>query len=149
MQNKVVKPERTHWRDLRLNDLHREWGWDCPMVDIDFLVLEYTHCRTVAIVEYKHEKWQVADPTHSASFVTITNLANIAKLPFFLVRYSDDMAIWVVRPLNNYALQHVPSQQVMTQAQYVALLYKLRDQELPAEIAQRLPNKFFPLIDED
>ena len=34
-----VRPERTGWRDEKLSQRHRMWGWDCPAVDIDFLLL--------------------------------------------------------------------------------------------------------------
>jgi len=47
-----VRPERTGWRDLELSKRHRQWGWDCPGIDLDFLFLEYDRGKAVAIVEY-------------------------------------------------------------------------------------------------
>jgi len=38
---------------IQLSDRHRQWGDDCPMVDLDFLMCEYNHGVPVAIVDYK------------------------------------------------------------------------------------------------
>ena len=50
-----VRAERTGWRDEELSQEHRKWGFDCPTVDIDFLMLEYDTGRASALVEYKNE----------------------------------------------------------------------------------------------
>lgn len=39
--------ERTGWRDERLSRRHREWGFDCPMVDCDFIAVEFDHKEPV------------------------------------------------------------------------------------------------------
>jgi len=33
---------------IQLSDRHRQWGDDCPMVDLDFLMCEYNHGVPVA-----------------------------------------------------------------------------------------------------
>ena len=48
-----VKQERTNWRDEALSQRHRQWGWNCPGLDLDFVFLEYDKGRAVAVVEYK------------------------------------------------------------------------------------------------
>ena len=47
-----VRQERTGWRDEALSKRHRDWGWDCPAIDIDFLMIEYDKGKSVALVEY-------------------------------------------------------------------------------------------------
>jgi hypothetical protein len=48
-----VRRERTEWRDLELSKRHREWGLNCPAVDIDFLMVEYYYGKPVALIDYK------------------------------------------------------------------------------------------------
>ena len=49
----TVKKERNGWRDEAISLRHRLWGWDCPCVDIDFLLIEFDKSLPVALVEYK------------------------------------------------------------------------------------------------
>ena len=53
---KDVAPERTGWRDEKISLRHRMWGFDCPAVDVDFVMVEFDRARVVAIVEYKNPK---------------------------------------------------------------------------------------------
>jgi hypothetical protein len=36
-----IPPERNGWRDLEMSLRHKLWGFHCPAVDIDFLMVEY------------------------------------------------------------------------------------------------------------
>jgi len=86
-----VRQERTGWRDQELSLRHRMWGWDCPMVDLDFLGLEYDTKKPACLVEYKHE---CAKPGHKkeASYQALIELGNgyRAGIPVFAVRYASD-----------------------------------------------------------
>lgn len=48
MMMKAVAEERNGWRDERISKRHRQWGRDCPAVDIDFLMLEYDRDREMS-----------------------------------------------------------------------------------------------------
>lgn len=126
-----VRNERTGWRDdLRLNERHRQWGWDCPAVDIDKLFIEYDNGNPIAIVEYKHENARQAS-TKDASIHAIIELGNRAQLPVFGVRYANDFAWFRVVPLNETAKLFQSNRQEMTEHEYVALLYRLRNRTMP------------------
>lgn len=120
-----VKPERTGWRDEALSQRHRTWGWNCPAVDIDFLMVEYDCGKASALVEYKHERAAPQYASHP-SYRTLVDLGDRARLPIFACRYSDDFTSWRVTPLNDLAKSFCPERRDMTEAQWVALLYKTR-----------------------
>lgn len=130
-----VKQERTGWRDLALNDLHRRWGWNCPMVDIDFLALEYDNGKAAALVEYKHEFAQTQYSSHP-SYAAMIDLGNRAGIPVLAVRYAEDFSWWRVVPLNDEARKHLPVRAELSTRQYVELLYKIRGREMPPGIPE-------------
>jgi len=128
-----VKPERSHWRDLSLNDLHRKWGWNCPATDIDFI--EYDDGRAVAVFEYKHESAAPAYPS-AANVRALVDLCTRAGVPVFGVRYANDKTWWRVKPLNRFAAKWVPAEPaVMSQREFVTLLYKIRGRSLPTGLS--------------
>ena len=45
--------ERSGWRDADMSRRHRRYGFDCPGVDLDFVVVEYHLALPVAIMDYK------------------------------------------------------------------------------------------------
>ena len=120
-----VRKERSGWRDAALSERHRQWGWDCPAVDIDFLMVEYDRGKASAIVEYKNEH---AAPQYSShpSYRALIDLGNRAHLPVFACRYSSDFLNWCVTPLNNFAFKFCPKQTTMTESEWVTLLYQTR-----------------------
>ena len=86
--------ERHNKRDEILSAKHRRWGYDVPAVDIDFLLVEYDRAKVQALIEYRHANGQVRQDT---SIKAITDLADRAGVPFFIVRYyyaDDDGSIW-------------------------------------------------------
>ena len=85
----VTSTERTGWRDERISLRHRQWGDDCPAMDLDFLMLEYDRGKAVAVVEYKHERAAPLRTGHP-SLRALTDLGDRAGLPVFVTRYSDD-----------------------------------------------------------
>lgn len=132
-----TRNERTGWRDLGLSARHREWGWDCPAIDIDFL--EYDRGKAVALIEYKHEKARQQKPSHP-SFRALVDLADRASLPCFAVRYAVDFSWFVVVPLNGIAKDELSERVKMTEDQYVHFLYRLRGRIFPEHVKDNLRN---------
>mgnify|MGYP007070314014 CR=1 FL=1 len=134
-EEREVKQERSGWRDLAMSARHRLWGWDCPATDIDFL--EYNYGWPVAITEYKHERAYIPDKIASPLKAQI-NLGNQAQIPVFLVTHADDFSWFDVRPMNDHAKKHLSESCVMTETDWVSLLYKIRGMEVPDSVLERL-----------
>lgn len=128
-----VRRERTGWRDMRLSQRHRDWGWDCPAVDLDFLFLEYDKGKAVAIVEYKHERAEPQKASHP-TYQAMIDLGNRAGIPVFAVRYADDFSWWRVTPLNQVAKEKLPERVEWTEWDWIKFLYHLRGYEPPEEL---------------
>jgi hypothetical protein len=120
-----VRKERTGWRDQGISEEHRKWGWDCPAIDIDFLVVEYDKAEPVALVEYKSEKAFVQNILHS-SYVALSRLGTRAGIPFFVVTYSSGFSMWMVVPVNEIAKAILTNKEIFTKQEYKEFLYKLR-----------------------
>ena len=100
-----VRPERTGWRDERISARHREWGFNCPAVDLDFLVVEYNLGLPVALVEYKHVSARMPSYDH-ATYRALRDLSDnylSGALPFLLVFYEADPWTFRVYPQNEVA----------------------------------------------
>lgn len=139
-----VRAERTNWRDEKLSRRHREWGWDCPAVDIDLLMVEYDRGRAAAIVEYKneHAKKQTMKKM-SANYKALIDLGNRADVPVFTCRYSDDLTQYRVTPLNKAALffarnqgffTETQKQAIMSEETWVTFLYAIRGRAVPQKV---------------
>ncbi len=129
---KKVREERSRWRDHRISERHRTWGYDCPALDLDFVMLEYDTGKAAALVEYKHED---AAPIRGAhpSLRAICDLANRASVPAFVVRYADDFTWWYVIPLNDLARSLQAEEVFLSEEQWVALLHRCRGREMPPD----------------
>lgn len=125
-----VAKERSGWRDARLSQRHRQWGFHLPAVDLDFPLVEYTTSLPKAIVEYKHE-YAAQVPPDSASLQALSVLGDWAGLPAFVVRYGDDLSWYRVRALNERGREMVPRAETMTEAEYVEFLHRLRRLPVP------------------
>lgn len=132
-----VKKERTGWRDESLSQRHRLWGWDCPALDIDFLVIEYDKAEPKAIVEYKNEHAAPQYATHP-SYRALKKLADCAKIPLIACRYSDDLSKFKVTALNESALNYIPKRRLLSEIEWVTLLYSIRGKNVPQEIISKL-----------
>ena len=129
-----VKSERSGWRDLRLSERHRKWGWNCPAVDLDFLFLEYDKGQPVAIIEYKHENAQIQYGSHP-TYQALINLGTRADVPVFGVRYKDDFSEWIVVALNDIARKALPDlRRIMTEREWITFLYVLRGYSPPEQL---------------
>lgn len=138
INNRPVKAEYTGWRDQELSARHRTvWGFDMPMVDIDFLVAEYDKSIPVALVEYK---WETRTPRLSgASCKTLRELADRARIPFFVVGYKGDFTEWYVYAGNKLALKALEiTYREWTEEQYVTFLYKVKGLTIPENVKVKL-----------
>ena len=124
-----VREERTNWRDEMISKKHREWGWDCPAVDVDFLLVEYDRAEPAAIIEYKKYNAAAVNPDHP-SMRALSSLGERAGLPFFIVRYCiDEPGNYVTTPANYVATRHLGGTVEFTEEEYVNFLYKLRGRQ--------------------
>lgn len=129
-----VRMERTNWRCQAISSRHRHWGYNCPAVDLDFMVAEYNHGVPVALIEYKERHAFPPDLSH-ATYRALSDLANNYRprpLPFLIATY-DPVDWWfIVTPVNDAAHQffgHVAGQAI-TEQRFVTGLYKLRSKIL-------------------
>lgn len=129
--------ERTGFRDETMSRRHRLYGRDVPCTDIDMIHTEYDNAVPKALIEYKGEHAGPVLPT-DPNIRCITNLANMAGLPVFGVRYAQNLSWLRVAPLNDAAKAFVPEVSLITEPQYVELLYKLRGRKMPEGITEKL-----------
>lgn len=139
-EQRIVRPERTQWRDGDISTRHRQYGWDCPAVDIDFLLLEYDTGKPSALVEYKRFGAQ-AVALNSPTYKAIRALADAANIPFLVVFYNPAAGWWYyAAPANAVAKQQIPARRYYSEREYVSLLYRLRGRTAPIELLNRLNN---------
>ena len=70
-----------------LSQRHRQWGAELHATDIDYLV-ENRYGQPVAIIEYKKND----TPCTSNQRRTLQTLADMARIPFFIVNYHINYA---------------------------------------------------------
>lgn len=133
-----VSVERSNWRDQEISERHRNyWGYNCPMVDIDFLVVEYNLGVPVALIEYKHARAKTPN-LNSTNYRALTWLADKAGLPFAIAFYWPGIWAFRVTPVNEIARRHWRPGENMTEREYVARLYTLRHLAVEREVLSRL-----------
>ncbi len=120
-----VRLERTHWRDEKISSRHRMWGFNCPAVDLDFLMVEYNLGKPVGVIEYKHFKAKQPDIKHP-TYRALIELADLAKLPFMIVFYWPECWAFKVYPVNRIAREQFKVGEEMTELEYVEKLYSMR-----------------------
>jgi hypothetical protein len=121
--------ERTEWRCQELSSRHREWGFNCPGVDLDFVMAEYNKGKPVAIIEYKHclaREPQITHPTYRALEDLANNYAS-GPLPFMVVFYDPDTWIMRIIPVNQTAKNFYKGYLNLSEQEYVRSLYKMRN----------------------
>ncbi len=133
----MSRNERTGWRDEALSRRHRRYGWGCPAVDLDFLLLEYDHGKASALIEYKNELAPIQYASHP-TYQALIDLGNRADLPVIVARYTTDFSKWKVTPLNNKAKTFIPEKKEMDENGFISLLYNLRGQKVPPSVLENL-----------
>lgn len=133
--------ERSGWRDEAISRRHRDWGFNCPAVDLDFLMVEYNLGCPVAVVEYKSHQAKppvLKHPTYRA----LGELYNREgeQLPLFIARYWRDVWAFRVLAVNESAQRWLgPNKWVdMSEHEFVTGLYKLRQLVIEERVLNRL-----------
>ena len=123
-----VRNERTGWRDEDISRRHRHWGFNCPAVDLDFLVAEYNIGMPVALVEYKHNRARLPNLKH-ATYRALTELCDGYRddpLPFIVAFYWPEMWAFRATPVNDAARRAFRPDEMLSEYEYVRRLYRLR-----------------------
>jgi hypothetical protein len=123
-----VKQERSGWRDEEISARHRLWGWNCPAVDLDFLMCEYNRGEPVALVEYKHETANLSNmssPTINA-IVKLCDGYKDGNIACFIAMYNTEFWWFRIIPLNDYAKAFYKDQLILSEKRFVKSLYALR-----------------------
>jgi hypothetical protein len=139
-------------RDADANPLglrHRLYGFDCPAVDVDFLLCEYSSNVPRALIEYKHRiageercEWSgkmVPRILFRSAIKTLRLLAQRAKLPFFVAFYDDDWSyeVYELYDGEDFCMQKYD----FSELEFVKLLYTLRGMKMPEELDAKLNSK--------
>jgi hypothetical protein len=133
----TVKGERTGWRDGHLSLRHRQWGFACPAMDLDFLMAEMNKGKAIALIEYKSEFSPEQFPSHP-SYLALTDLGNRAGVPVFVVRYQQTFQWFRIIPLNPDALKILPERVEVNERLFVTWLWNLRGLNPPESIFKAL-----------
>lgn len=142
----MSQQERSDWRDQAFSHRHRDWGFDCPAVDIDFLMLEYDEGKPIALVEYKCFPAGPGDIDKNSSYRAMKNLVNGNKcgpIPFFVACYWPEIWAFRIHPMNNAARHVFATPEALTEREYVTKLYEMRGRTIPFDIRRSL-NKHKP-----
>jgi hypothetical protein len=134
-----VRQERTGWRDEAISSRHRVWGFNCPAVDLDFLVVEYNVGKPVALIEYKHHAAAMPYLQHP-TYRALTDLAENygpGQLPFAVVFYWPDIWAFRVLPVNDAAKSYF-TKEMYCERDYVKVLYYMRRILLTHEVKGKL-----------
>ncbi len=129
--------ERTGWRDGRFSLRHRAYGQKLSMIDLDEVWVEkeleikdttwilVKGDQPCALIEAKEEHAMEFDKTKWQIRVLI-NLAKMAGLPLFFIRYEKNFDWLSVVPLNDKAEIVLPKRKKMSEMEYVQLEYRIR-----------------------
>ena len=103
---------------------------DCPCVDLDFVVLEYSQRKPAALVEYKHVNSRHAEEA-TASIEAMIDLANGYRdpLPFMIVTYNPEGWMFRVKPMNDAARSIYDDPMLLSEERYVKSLHYLRSKK--------------------
>lgn len=130
--------ERSGWRDQELSRRHRRWGFACPAVDLDFVLVEFGLAAPVALVEYKHFRARTVDLEHP-TYRALQSLADREPaIPFLVARYWPDSWAFAVRSANATAERLYGPERHYSEADFVAELYALRAATIQDQVLRHL-----------
>lgn len=132
--------ERTGWRDKEISQRHRVWGFNCPAVDLDFVMAEYHIGKPVGLIEYKDHHARMPDLLHP-TYRALADLADGYReegLPFILAFYWSDVWAFRVYPVNTCAKGHFSQGEMLTELAFVKRLYRLRSLALTEHLMKCL-----------
>jgi hypothetical protein len=141
-----TRQERTGWRDESISKRHREWGWNCPAVDLDFLMVEYNLGLPIGLIEYKHYKAAEPNIKH-ATYRALCALADGYRdpLPFLIAFYWPDNWAFQVLPINETAKKHFKHAEALSEYDFVYRLYRIRDYLLNEKVGRDLKRDLPPV----
>ena len=125
---KTWRTERTGWRCQAISERHGAWGYNCPCVDLDFVVCEYNHGLPVALIEYKDKHAKPPDITHP-TYKALKALADgyaSGPLPFLIAVYCPDEWWFQVYPVNEAAKTFYAGRTLLSEKRFVKSLYLMR-----------------------
>lgn len=134
--------ERSGWRDQAISSRHRDWGFNCPAVDLDFLMVEYDGGYPIAVVEYKHFRAAIPDVDH-ATYRAVSQLYDDEgkQLPLWVARYWPDIWAFRVRAVNERAKKltaRADGWNDMTERMFVEALHAVRHREVEQRVYPKL-----------
>lgn len=129
-----VRQERTGWRCQDISERHRKWGYNCPAVDLDFVVAEYNHGKPVALIEYKNRRFDAAN-TAQQTYSALKALADgyvDGPIPFLIAIYDSDDWWFRVQPINYRAREYYRHclGEAISEQRFVRSLYLMRKKVL-------------------
>lgn len=155
--NRPVKEERTGLRDDSLSRRHREWGFNCPAADLDWVVIEYDRRIPKALVDYKYGLSWAETEKDKSNLAALSALAsgycNCGDsgcgsrgngIPFVIVRYTRQPWTFKIEPRNECAratiLPESPwdEKRELPERRYVGFLYWLGGRKVPQEILDKI-----------
>ena len=137
----MSRNEITGWRDENISRRHRKYGSNCPAVDLDFVLIEYSNAKPAALIEYKSGTIHSVD-MNSPSHLTLRALADAALIPFAVACYDSETWTYNIHPGNQLACEFFPYDEMLTERQYVETLYKIRGIEPEESILKNLCDSF-------
>ncbi len=130
--------ERSGWRDADLSRRHRRWGFACPAVDLDFVLVEFGLGLPVAMVEYKHFRARSVDLEHP-TYRALRALADREPaIPFLIARYWPGSWAYAVTSANNTAEALYGPERAYSESEFVGALYELRALTIQAQVLRHL-----------
>ena len=108
-KNGVRQREAKEWRDEWISERHRTWGYELPATDIDFMLLEYSGSKPIALIEYKtigSMKYVGIDKV-MRGHAPVSNLATMANLPSFICAYDQQRVIFWWKGTNKMGLSNL------------------------------------------
>lgn len=134
----MSRPEMTHARDMTFHIARREFGFNIPVTDLDFL--EFDNFEPVLLWEAKSIKSHWRDGKRTAGMKAQWNLAKRANVPYVVVEHNEDWSEVTVCKVGNWERMQpiILSEQAMTLKQFVSWLYEVRDRDIERELGNIL-----------
>ena len=129
-------------RDHELSYRHHKWGWNCPAVDVDSVLCEYSGGVPRALIEYTYGKYGIEQGRDhdSANYRALSALARGCDIPFFECVYLKYPWLFRLTPVTEQAKVILPEPRTFNEMDFVKFQYWLRrmpmSQEIKDEIAK-------------
>lgn len=141
-----VRSERTNWRDSNLERVHNQYGYELPCDNVEFLMAEYDMSTPVAAIDFRL-KGRLTSGHSDAVLKLCSNRKT--EIPYFINEYeinNNIMSNIVCIPCNDSADSIVDKNQILTEKEFVKMLYRIREKivegrtEQGIKVAESLSN---------